>query len=211
MKRALLSNGGDRPPGSGAWRATGASDFARGQLGWSSHQGKVKTHTLANISDWDPARIEALRRALRGDFDHLATADPTLGPVFGLLFALKQVAEELGIITALGKSRLAKLGLFVVLVRLAHQGSRLSAVRWAEDHAGQVLSGRLTRAIHGSRDLCTRQDRSNVSQSYCAASLRHDVFSTLPAVIWKVNTMPWVNSPTGTAARQAADRYRPVG
>ena len=80
------------------------------------HQGKVKSRTLANISEWDPARIEALRRALRGDFDHLPVADPTLGPVFGLLFALKQVAEELGITAAVGKNRLAKLALFPLLL-----------------------------------------------------------------------------------------------
>jgi transposase len=104
------------------------------------HQGKVKSRTIANISRWDPARIEALRRALRGDFDHLAAADPAVGPVFGLLYALGRVAEELGITAALGKRRLGKLALFLVLVRLAHQGSRLSAVRWAEDHAvGEVL------------------------------------------------------------------------
>ena len=34
--------------------------------------GKVKNRTLANLSDWHPARIEALRRALRGEFDHAA-------------------------------------------------------------------------------------------------------------------------------------------
>src|SRR5512139_2541975 len=70
---------------------------------------KVKTRTIANISHWDPARIEALRRALRGDFDHLAAADPTMGPVFGLLFALARIADSLGITAALGKSRPGKL------------------------------------------------------------------------------------------------------
>src|SRR5512137_2034990 len=69
-------------------------------------QGKVKSRTLANISSWDPARIEALRRALRGDFDHLAAADPTVGPVFGLLYVLERIAEQLGITAVLGKSRL---------------------------------------------------------------------------------------------------------
>ena len=69
--------------------------------------GKVKSRTIANISHWDPARIEALRRALRGDFDHLASADPTSGPVFGLLYVLARIAEELGISSALGKRRLA--------------------------------------------------------------------------------------------------------
>ena len=127
------------------------------------HQGKVKSRTLANISDWDPARIEALRRALRGDFDHLAAADPTLGRVFGLLYALHKIAQELGITAALGTSRLGKLALFVVLVRLAHQGSRLSAVRWAEDHAVAEVLGLshfdeddLYAALD---DLCARQEK----------------------------------------------------
>ena len=127
------------------------------------HQGTVKTRTLANISDWEPARIEALRRALRGDFDRLDASDPTLGPVFGLLYALKQVAQELGITVALANSRLGKLALFVVLVRLAHQGSRLSAVRWAEDHAvAEVLGlGRFDEddLYAALDDLCARQEK----------------------------------------------------
>lgn len=106
--------------------------------------GKIKNRTLANLSHWPPARIAALRRALRGDFDqHAVAGPPTLGPVFGLLAALKQVADQIGISAALGHSELGKLGLFLVLSRLAHQGSRLSAVRWARDHAvAEVLGTR---------------------------------------------------------------------
>ena len=102
--------------------------------------GKVKKRTLANLSAWDPVRIQALRRALRGDFDHLPT-EPTSGPVFGLLFVLHQIASQLGLNTALGQSRLAKLARFLVLARLAHQGSRLSAVRWARNHAVAEVLG----------------------------------------------------------------------
>ena len=95
--------------------------------------GKVKNRTLANLSHWLPARIEALRRLLRGEFDQAAELSlaPQLGPCFGLLLVLKQIAEALGLRAALGHSRLAKLALFLVLARVAHQGSRLSAVRWA--------------------------------------------------------------------------------
>jgi len=42
--------------------------------------GKVKNRTLANLSLWPPARVEALRRALRGDFDHAQPAPPRFGP-----------------------------------------------------------------------------------------------------------------------------------
>jgi transposase len=126
-------------------------------------KGKVKTHTLANLSSWDPARIEALRRALRGDFDHLAEDDPTVGPIFGILYVLNKIAEELGIASTLGKSRLGKLALFLILARIAHQGSRLSAVRWVEDHAVAEILGLskfdeddLYAALD---DLCVRQEK----------------------------------------------------
>ena len=122
--------------------------------------GKVQKRTLANLSHWAPARIQAFRRALRGDFDHLA-ADPACGPVFGLLFALQQIAGQLGLTSALGKSRWAKLTLFLVLARVTHQGSRLSAVRWAENHAVAEVFGLesfdeddLYAALD---DLCARQ------------------------------------------------------
>jgi len=125
------------------------------------HGGKVQKRTLANLSHWPPARIEALRRALRGDFDHLAT-EPTSGPVFGLLFALKRLADQLGLTAALGKTRLAKLALLLVLARVAHQGSRLSAVRWAQDQAVAEVLGLgafdeddLYAALD---DLCARQE-----------------------------------------------------
>ena len=103
--------------------------------------GQVRSRTLANLSHWDPARIEALRHALRGDFDHLAAASPTLGPSFGLLYVLKKIADEIGLTAALGKSRLARWALFLVLARLARQGSRLSAVRWAQDQAVAEVLG----------------------------------------------------------------------
>jgi transposase len=104
-------------------------------------KGKIQKRTLANLSHWHPARVEALRRALRGDFDHLLCPDPTNGLVFGLLFVLRHLADSLGLTTALGRTRLAKLALFLVLARIAHQGSRLSAVRWAADHAVSEVLG----------------------------------------------------------------------
>ncbi len=101
----------------------------------------VRKRTLANLSHWEPLRIEALRRALRGEFDHLAPSERICGPVFAVLFVLKEVAADLGIPRALGPGRVGKLELFLMLARVAHQGSRLSAVRWAKDHAVQEILG----------------------------------------------------------------------
>ena len=73
------------------------------------------------------------------------------------------MAEGLGIAAVLGHSRLAKLGLFLVLARVAHQGSRLSAVRWAEDQAvGEVLGlGKFDEddLYAALDDLAARQER----------------------------------------------------
>jgi transposase len=102
--------------------------------------GTVKNRTLANLTHWQPERVEALRRALKGEFDGLC-GDPTSGPVVGVLFALKHLADEIGITRALGKSDEATLALFLVLARIAHGGSRLSAVRWAKQHAVEDLLG----------------------------------------------------------------------
>jgi len=65
--------------------------------------GKVKTRTLANLTHWAPERIEALRKALKGDFDGL-DGEAVSGEIFGVLFALKQLAEQVGIPRVLGPS-----------------------------------------------------------------------------------------------------------
>src|SRR5438552_3743292 len=98
--------------------------------------GKVRPRTLANLTSWAPERIEALRRALKGEFDGLSgDLPPTCGPIFAVLFVLKHLADRIGLTRVLGTERRAKLALLLVLVRVAAQGSRLSAVRWAANHA----------------------------------------------------------------------------
>jgi transposase len=126
--------------------------------------GKIKNRTIANLSRWSAERVAALRATLRGDFDQAAMSGPTqMGKVFGLLSVLKQVADQLGISAALGTQELGKLGLFLVLARIAHQGSRLSAVRWAEDHAVEEVLGLQAFSeddlYEALDDLCARQEK----------------------------------------------------
>ncbi len=105
-------------------------------------KGKVKTRTLANLTSWPPARVDALKRCLRGEFDGMDDeAAPVSDRIFGVLFALKAVAQQVGLVSALGQKPVATLALFLVLARVAHQGSRLSAVRWAKDHAVAEILG----------------------------------------------------------------------
>jgi transposase len=102
--------------------------------------GKVKTRTIANLTHWAPQRIEALRKALKGEFDGM-DGEPVSGEIFGVLFALKQLADQVGMTRVLGPSEEGRLALFLVLARIAHGGSRLSAVRWAEQHAVSDVLG----------------------------------------------------------------------
>jgi transposase len=103
---------------------------------------QVKTRTLANLTHWPAARIEALRRCLKGEFDALGTtSEPVSDRIFAVLFVLKEIAQRLGITSALGTQPLAKLALLLILARVAHQGSRLSAVRWVEEHAVAEILG----------------------------------------------------------------------
>jgi transposase len=101
--------------------------------------GKVKKRTLANLSKLPQELIARLRLALTGPVASLT--DAVSGPIFGVLFVLNAVARSCGLPRALGSSRMATLTLFLVLARLAHQGSRLSAVRWASDHAVKAVLG----------------------------------------------------------------------
>jgi transposase len=103
-------------------------------------KGKVKTRTIANLTHWAPERIEALRKALKGDFDGM-DGEAVSGEIFGVLFALKQLADQVGMTRVLGPSEEGRLALFLVLARIAHGGSRLSAVRWSAQHAVSDILG----------------------------------------------------------------------
>jgi hypothetical protein len=101
---------------------------------------KVRTRTIANLSHWKAERIEALRRALKGEFDRL-DGDPTSGEIFAVTFALKQLADQVGIGRALGRGEQGRLAMLLVIARIAHAGSRLSALRWAKLHAVEEVLG----------------------------------------------------------------------
>jgi hypothetical protein len=95
-----------------------------------------RKRTLATLSQWEPPRIDAVRRALRGAFDPLPLGEPTCGPIFGVRYALQQIATDVGSTGVLGHTRSGQLALFLTLARVAHRGSRLSAVRWGQPRLG---------------------------------------------------------------------------
>ena len=102
--------------------------------------GKVKTRTIANLTHWEPERMAAMERLVKGDFDDWS-GELTSGEIFGVLFALKQLADQVGMTRVLGTAPASKLSLFLILARIAHGGSRLSAVRWAQQHTVEDVLG----------------------------------------------------------------------
>ncbi|MBL8670208.1 MAG: IS1634 family transposase [Alphaproteobacteria bacterium] len=100
---------------------------------------KVKKRTLANLSDWPTAKVEALRRVLRGELDGDG-APPRQG--LRLLRSLPHghVAAALGMARKLGldrvlaqdgrqPARLADLCLGMIAARLVDPGSKLATAR----------------------------------------------------------------------------------
>jgi hypothetical protein len=87
-------------------------------------EGKVKKRTLANLSKLPQETIERIRGVLTGQT--MALEEAVYGAIYGVLFTLNELARQLGLYKALGQSRVAALAIFLILSRVAHQGSPLA-------------------------------------------------------------------------------------
>ncbi|MGR3177979.1 MAG: IS1634 family transposase [Candidatus Anammoxibacter sp.] len=109
--------------------------------------GKVKKRTIANISHCSQAEIKAIELALKhkDDLGVLGSLKDDVelrqGVSIGAVWVLYHVAKELGIEKAIGSDFQGKLALWLVLARVIDQGSRLSAVRLAQNHAACDVLG----------------------------------------------------------------------
>lgn len=102
---------------------------------------RVVHRTLANLSRLPEPLIALIEQYCQGKVSLGAAPRVHLGPCYGVLAGLHALAGELGLVAALGPDRPAKLALFMIYARVARQGSRLAAVRWAEDHAVAEVLG----------------------------------------------------------------------
>lgn len=108
--------------------------------------GKVKHRTIANLSHCSPQEIEAMKLALKhkndlSSFGNIKEVEIEQGIQVGAVCLLKTIAERLGIMDVLGDSREGKLATWQIFSRLIDQGSRLSAVRLAQNHAACEVLG----------------------------------------------------------------------
>lgn len=102
---------------------------------------RVVHHTLANLSRLPEALVTLIEQYCQGKVPTGEAPKVRMGPCYGVLAGLHALAGELGLSAALGSDRSAKLALFLIYARVARQGSRLGAVRWAEDHAVAEVLG----------------------------------------------------------------------
>jgi hypothetical protein len=109
---------------------------------------KVKHRTLLNLTHHPAAEVAAISLALRykADVEKLRSlleggVEMRQGRSVGAVWVLRELAEREGLLKALGNSAAGRLSLWMVLARVINQGSRLSAVRLAEDHAGCEVLG----------------------------------------------------------------------
>ncbi len=130
--------------------------------------GKVRHRTLGNLSGCSEEEINAVRLALKHKeqlaqmlaaeaFDPKPAAHDSAGgapsaageggppfiqgPGVGAIAVLRGIAEDLGILGALGDDRQGRLALWQVIARALDQGSRLSAVRLARDLGAACVLG----------------------------------------------------------------------
>lgn len=108
--------------------------------------GKVKHKTLLNLSHCSDEEISALKLALKnkGKLASLVSLDDIetqLGKSIGAVWTMLELSKRSGISKALGRSPDAKRALMQVISRVIDQGSRLSAIRFAERHAVCELLG----------------------------------------------------------------------
>jgi len=96
--------------------------------------GKVKTRTIANITNQPKHQIEALAVALKTKKDEplFDSSTQKQGYTVGFSLVILFIAKLLGIITTIGKTYEAKIALMLIVARITLQSSRLQALYWSK-------------------------------------------------------------------------------
>ena len=95
--------------------------------------GKVKTRTLANLTDWPEAKVEALRRALKGEVALPGKGEAQIERALphGHVAAVLGMARKLKLDKLLAREpeRLAKLALAMIVARVIEPAAKLATAR----------------------------------------------------------------------------------
>ncbi len=117
--------------------------------------GKVKTRTIANITDWPDAKIEALRSVLKNETAALSVNDLRIERSLphGAVAAVLGMAKKLGFLRLLPKSpaRLAKLALAMIVARVIEPAAKLATARQLSEETAAHSLGAVFGPRHGRR------------------------------------------------------------
>lgn len=138
--------------------------------------GKVKNRTLANISHWPPAQVEALRQVLKGH----TSVGPRLAEAFEVVRSLPHghVAAVLGMLRRLKLEELLEPGpervrvLALIAQRILEPGSKLATARaLRHDTAHSTLGAELQLGALDEDDLYAALDWLLPQQAQIEAGL----------------------------------------
>jgi len=184
--------------------------------GWRE-DGKVKTRTLANLSHWPLAKIEALRRVLADEAPGTDGRGVQMlrslphGHVAAVLGTARRIGLDRLLASGEGASRLASLALALVVARIIEPGSKLATARQldaatASSSLGATLDldAVIEKELYATLDwLLKRQPRIEK-----ALAKRHLKDSTL--VLYDL-TSTWFEGRTCPLARHGHNRDRKSG
>jgi hypothetical protein len=102
--------------------------------------GKVKHHTIANLSECSEEEIEAIKLALKykGQLSKIGSIHAVnikQGNRIGAVCFLRSMAEKINLIDALGNGQRAKMALWQIFSRIIDRGSRLNPIQLARKHS----------------------------------------------------------------------------
>lgn len=104
--------------------------------------GKVKRRTLANMTQWPAEIVAGMESLCQGGAviqkDEVSTGT---GQCFGLLYALKQLADRHHLTEALGDSQMARVALLMIFATICEPSSKSAIIRWAKNHAVKEILG----------------------------------------------------------------------
>lgn len=108
-------------------------------------KGKVKTETIANLKGMSEEEINAIQWALKNkkNIDKLQIPNVQIkqGKSIGAVYLLNELLKRLGLSQAIGNTYEGRLAKLQILSRTINQGSRLSAIRMAQEESlCEVLS-----------------------------------------------------------------------
>jgi len=96
--------------------------------------GKVKTRTIANLTNQPKAQVEAIAAALKSKDEVVITSEnQSQGVTIGMSLIILFIMKQLGILKVIGKTFEAKIALVLIVARITLQSSRLQALYWAKN------------------------------------------------------------------------------